>query len=110
MPEPTPLDAAMAQIDELLHPEDKAYILQADSSDDVSVEVHHSVGRFLRNELGLWKNSPLAQYLKEEHGIDHPDDMSHFLVVQYCRWKITSRLERVPLELEDVTASKDSEA
>jgi hypothetical protein len=103
---PNLLEEAMVEIDGLLHPEDKEYILQSDRSpDDVAIEVHHSLGRFLRNELGLWVNSPLALYLRQERRIIHPDDMSHFLLVQYCRWKITSRLERIPLELEEVTST-----
>jgi hypothetical protein len=40
---------------------------------------HHSTGRHIRNEWGLWHGSELKTFL-EDAGFTHPDDMSGFIL------------------------------
>jgi hypothetical protein len=53
------------------------------------------LGQFLRNEWGLWKDSALAQHLRQVHGIDHPDDMSHLILTRYCRVRYPTLWDRL---------------
>lgn len=93
---PKTLDEAAKALDGVLSKEDRDYILKSErSADDTAVEVHHSLGRHLRNLWGLWGNSPLAQHLREVHGVAHPDDMSHHIIVAYCRQNVRTRFERI---------------
>jgi hypothetical protein len=45
---------------------------------------HFGLGTNLRNEWGLWYNSPLAQYFNSI-GIHHADDMSGIILESYHR-------------------------
>jgi hypothetical protein len=55
-------------------PEDKAVALS-----------HHSYGRWIRNNWGLWaKDGPLYK-LMTELGLDHPDDMSGLIITSFHR-------------------------
>jgi len=93
MPLPTNMGEAFLALDAMLVQEDKDYLRKAENADDAAVHLHHSLGRHLRNEWGLWTDSPIAQYLKAL-GVDHPDDMSHHILVAYCRENVRSRFER----------------
>jgi hypothetical protein len=46
-------------------------------------EFHHTVGRWIRNNWGLWSGGPLKDYL-EELGFAHPDVMSG--IILDCFW------------------------
>jgi len=93
---PTTLDEAVKALDEILSPEDRNTFRNWDGAvEDLIAEVHHSLGRYLRNTWGLWKNSTLAKHMQEVHGIAHPDDMSHEIIVAYCRQGIRTRFERI---------------
>ena len=47
-----------------------------------SVAVHHTLGRYIRNEWGLWTGSELKSEL-EKKGFTHPDDMSDYIIREY---------------------------
>lgn len=95
MTTPKTLDEAFVALDELLSEEDRQFIQQTKEPERVAVRLHHFLGQYLRNEWGLWQNSELARHLKQEHGLSHPDDMSHFIIVQYSRVWIPTRWDRL---------------
>lgn len=44
---------------------------------EARASTHFNVGRTVRNRWGMWqKDSPLATWFRETHGITHADDMS----------------------------------
>lgn len=91
---PQTLDEAFEILDEKLSDEDRRYLQEAKNPDDAAVSLHHSLGRQLRNRWGLWGDgSPLKDHLRKEHGITHPDDMSGFIIRQYCRARYPTRHE-----------------
>lgn len=55
---------------------------------------HHSVGKWVRNEWGLWSGSKLKDYFVNL-GVDHPDHMSGIIVLSFHRY-----LNGKPIELE----------
>ena len=69
-------------LDKELNQEDKDYLI-----DNGSLSVHHSLGRWIRNNFGLWKDedTPLKLELKEL-GYEHPDDMSNFIIEKYIEY------------------------
>ena len=57
--------------------------------------VHHQgLGRWLRNNWGLWTGSRLSKYFNDL-GIDHPDDMSAIILDSFWR-----HLNDRPLDLQ----------
>lgn len=95
MPTPTTLDEAILALDNLLGDEDRNYLSTCKDENKAAYRLHHSLGRHLRNEWGLWSGSTLAKHLREDHKVTHPDDMSHFVIVTYCRRQIPTRFERI---------------
>lgn len=51
------------------------------NEEDAALALHHSLGRWIRNNFELWGESELKTELKGKN-IDHPDDMSHHLIVK----------------------------
>lgn len=94
-PAPETTEEAIAALEKLLTDEDKAFLDNAKDFEEAAVQLHHSLGRFLRNSWGLWKGSRLNDHLFATQGIEHPDDMSHYLIVEYCRRHIKSVWERL---------------
>ena len=92
---PTTLKEAFKALDDLLCQEDRDYIQKAADPDKVAIRLHHTLGRHIRNEFGLWQNSELVKLIVREHGITHPDDMSHFILVEYARQWIPTTWERL---------------
>lgn len=93
---PTTLDEALVELGKLLPQADKDHLLQSEESFDALVgEVHHSLGRYLRNEWGLWRDSALAQHMRGTHNTSHPDDMTHVIIVAFCRQMVRTRFERI---------------
>ena len=41
---------------------------------------HHTVGRDIRNEWGLWSGSTLREHFKTVYGLGHADDMSGLIL------------------------------
>jgi len=55
-------------------------------TDETSVyEFHHTIGRQLRNNWGLWQNSPLSQWFFSI-GVYHADDMSGIIFTTFHRY------------------------
>ena len=52
--------------------------------EDNVIEYHHSIGRWIRNNWGLWSESRLAKYFNSI-GIHHPDDMSGIILDSFYR-------------------------
>jgi len=92
---PNTLDEAFVALDALLSAEDREFIQKTKDPERTVIRLHHTLGQHLRNEWGLWQNSELAQHLKREHGLDHPDDMSHFILVRYSRVWLPTRWDRL---------------
>ena len=76
---PNNLEQAIEYLDGLLQEEDKVYLLEHGA-----LSVHHSLGRWIRNNWGLWneENNKLKVNLKKL-GFEHPDDMSNYIIEQY---------------------------
>ena len=74
---PRNIDEAIAGLDSLISMEDREYL-----KENGSVAVHHTLGRYIRNEWGLWTGSELKNYL-EKKGLVHPDDMSDYIIREY---------------------------
>lgn len=80
---PNTLKEACEELDCILSVEAKEFI----QCDEKSISsLHHSLGRYLRNEWQLWAESKLAQYMHKEHNIQHPDDISHAILVEYSKY------------------------
>lgn len=48
---------------------------------DAALILHHTRGRWIRNEFGLWLDeSPLRDWFKEHYAVDHPDDISGMIL------------------------------
>lgn len=64
------------------------------SEDDALAQVHHSIGRMIRNEWDLWSGGPLKDYFLSI-GLEHPDDISSVILRSYHRFK-----NRKPIEMQ----------
>lgn len=82
-PIPKTFDEAVASIDSLIN-KDTKYFLRTGGENAV-IQLHSTLGRYLRNKWELWDNSELAQYMRSVKGIEHPDDMSHAILVAYSK-------------------------
>lgn len=79
---PQNLQEAIEELDRKLNKEDKEYIVE-----NGSLAVHHSLGRWIRNNWGLWneEDNELKISLKKL-GYRHPDDMSNYIIKQYIKY------------------------
>lgn len=59
------------------------------------VGYHHGLGRWLRNNWGLWKGSRLSKWFNDK-GIQHPDDMSGIILDSFWR-----HLNGQPIKLDE---------
>lgn len=64
------------------------------SKDDLAFRTHHYLGRWIRNNWGLWKNGPLYLDMKSL-GFHHADDMSGTIIKEYWLY-----LHQLPSEVE----------
>ena len=74
---PKNIEEAIAGLDNLISMEDREYL-----KENGSIAVHHTLGRYIRNEWGLWTGSELKNEL-EKKGLTHPDDMSDYIIRKY---------------------------
>ncbi len=77
---PVNLKEAINELDNILSNEDKNYLLE-----NSAISVHHTLGRWIRNEWGLWDDSELKRNLESLDFI-HPDDMSNFIIKEYIKY------------------------
>jgi predicted RNA-binding Zn-ribbon protein involved in translation (DUF1610 family) len=95
-PFPTTLDKALVALDGFLSPLARDDITKSPkSAEDVALDLHHSLGQHLRNTWRLWHGSPLALHMKDVHGVQHPDDMSHAILVAYCRKNVRTAWDHI---------------
>ena len=50
-----------------------------------AISVHDSLGRWIRNNWGLWEDSILKKNLEKE-GFSHPDDMSNYIIEEFLKF------------------------
>ena len=82
---PETLEEAYKALDELLAPEDIAYIKEL-SEEDI-IELHFGLGMWIRNNWLYPTNSRLTKELLElKPDFSHPDDMSSFILLEYNRY------------------------
>ena len=79
---PNNLFEAVQKLDKSLSQDDKEYLLE-----NGSLSVHHSLGRWIRNNWGLWdeEDNKLKVNLKKL-GFEHPDDMSNYIIELYIEY------------------------
>lgn len=82
----------MVYLDTTLAPADLD-TLRAWKEEDFN-RAHFYLGRWLRNDWGLWSGSRLAKWFNSK-GIFHPDDMSGIILTSYWR-----HLHDVPIQLD----------
>lgn len=85
VPIPKTVDEAVKTLAKIVSEEDRDYLLE-----NGAISVHDSLGRWIRNEWGLWTGSDLKNELKKK-GFEHPDDMSNYVIeefIKYCNNKL----------------------
>ena len=81
IPIPKTVDEAIKTLAKIVSKEDRDYLLE-----NGAISMHDSLGRWIRNEWGLWTGSKLKNELKKK-GFEHPDDMSNYIIeefIEYC--------------------------
>lgn len=76
---PKTVEEAIEFLDKELNKEDKEFLIEHGA-----VSVHHSLGRWIRNNWGLWKSSELKGLLMEK-GYSEPDEMSNYIIEEYIK-------------------------
>ena len=90
---PEDIEDCFTELETMLHP-DMIEEMRSGDEDDM-IMYHHGLGRWIRNNWGLWSGSRLFDYLYEL-GLHHPDDMSDIILHSFWRY-----LNDRPLELEE---------
>jgi len=62
---------------------------------DAIASTHHTIGKWIRNEWGLWTGSQLKDYFLNL-GLTHPDDMSGVIIRSFHR-----HLNNKPLNIKN---------
>ena len=89
---PSTIENAVDTIIDSLSFEDKGEILK----NLLSVSVHHTIGRYLRNSWSLWNpDTPLKRDAVNTYGIAHADDISG-LIIEWT-WAKVLEIEFDPL-------------
>ena len=82
IPIPKTVDEAVKTLAKIVSKEDRDYLLE-----NGAISMHDSMGRWIRNEGGLWTDSELKNELKKK-GFEHPDDMSNYIIEEFIvYWK-----------------------
>jgi len=79
-PVPKTVDEAMSTLAKIISKEDKQYLIE-----NGAISMHNSLGRWIRNEWGLWTNSELKNELTKK-GFTHPDDMSNYIIEEFIKY------------------------
>jgi len=80
VPVPKTVDEAVKTLAKIVSKEDRDYLLK-----NGAISMHHSMGRWIRNEWGLWTGSELKNELKKK-GFEHPDDMSNYIIEEFIKY------------------------
>lgn len=89
---PTNLEECFKELHKIAFDKDLAEIKSRPEND--MIEFHHTLGRRIRNEWGLWSGGPLQDYFKGL-GLWHADDMSGVILTSFYR-----HLNNLPLDIE----------
>ena len=81
----TNLKEAINELDKIISDEDKEYLL-TDNVSHTSLLVHHSLGRWIRNNWGLWEDKSELKLNMIKLGFIHPDDMSNYIIEQFIEY------------------------
>ncbi len=82
IPVPKTVDEAISTLEKILSDEDREYLLE-----NGAISMHHSLGRWIRNEWGLWTGSELKDELMNMNkGLNHPDDMSNYIIEEFIKY------------------------
>ena len=80
IPIPKTVDEAVKTLAKIVSKEDRDYLLE-----NGAISMHDSMGRWIRNEWGLWTGSELKNELKKK-GFEHPDDMSNYIIEEFIKY------------------------
>ena len=80
---PKNLDETYTELSKLLKRKNKNKLLKSDESEFLTSQ-HFGLGKYIRNEWGLWKLSRLYLWFKDK-GVTHPDDISAIILKYYFR-------------------------
>jgi len=82
IPVPKTVDEAISTLEKILSDEDREYLLK-----NGAISMHNSLGRWIRNEWGLWTGSELKDVLMNlNKGLNHPDDMSNYIIEEFIKY------------------------
>lgn len=77
---PKTVEEAVTTLERILSDEDREYLLE-----NGAISMHDSLGRWIRNEWGLWTGSELKDELMDK-GFNHPDDMSNYIIEEFIKY------------------------
>lgn len=80
---PKNLEETFNELSKLIKRKEQNKLLKNDESEFLSSQ-HFRLGKYVRNEWGLWKSSRLYLWFKDK-GITHPDDISAIILKHYYR-------------------------
>lgn len=93
---PTNLFEAIRSLKDMIKYDSEDYNYIKALQENELVKLHHSLGRFIRNEFGLWDaDSQLLKSLTEDVKSDHPDDVSQYIIVKFWE-EINGKYPAVP--------------
>lgn len=82
VPTPKTVDEAVKTLAKIVSKEDREYLLE-----NGAISMHDSLGRWIRNEWGLWTGSELKDELMNMNkGLNHPDDMSNYIIEEFIKY------------------------
>lgn len=82
VPVPKTVDEAISTLEKILSDEDREYLLK-----NGAISMHDSLGRWIRNEWGLWTGSELKdEMMNMNKGLNHPDDMSNYIIEEFIKY------------------------
>lgn len=90
MPEsewPTTIKVAVEKLLSVMTPEQRELIRETAYAD--LIRLHDSLGRWVRNQFGLWRGN---KQLMEACGLPHPDDCS-MVIIEVCWRRLHSEHE-----------------
>lgn len=77
---PSNLKEAIVKLDNDLTEDDKQFLIE-----NGALLVHHTLGRWIRNNWGLWDEHSELKLNMAKLGNIHPDDMSNFIIEEYIK-------------------------
>jgi hypothetical protein len=80
---PKDLDDCFEELKKMFDDSDFKDFVENSKEEDMVLQ-HHFLGRWLRNNWGLWQGSRLQDWFKEK-GIHHADDMSAIILDSFWR-------------------------